>query len=94
MTKLFLVASLGFDLLASSAAFAAEKTITLAVENMTCATCPYTVKRSLTATPGVVSVEVSFADKTAKVAYDDEKTDAQKLTAATTNAGYPSAIKN
>lgn len=71
-----------------------EKTVTLAVDKMTCATCPYTVKQSLTATPGVVSAEVSYKEKTATIVFDDEKTNLQKLIAATTNAGYPSAVKN
>jgi mercuric ion binding protein len=79
---------------ASSAAFAAEKTITLAVKNMYCAACPHTVKASLQAVPGVKAVTVSFKDKTAVVTYDDTRTDVKALTAATTDAGYPSAPKS
>lgn len=94
MTRLLLVASLGFVLLAASPASAAEKTVTLAVQNMDCASCPYTVKRSLTAVPGVANVVVSLREKTAIVTYDDTKTDIPRLTAATTNAGYPATVKN
>ena len=79
---------------ASSAAFAAEKTITLAVKNMYCAACPHTVKASLQAVPGVKAVTVSFKNKTAVVTYDDTRTDVKALTAATTDAGYPSAPKS
>jgi len=79
---------------ASSAAFAAEKTITLAVKNMYCAACPHTVKASLQAVPGVKTVTVSYEDKTAIVTYDDSRTDVKALTAATTDAGYPSAPKS
>jgi mercuric ion binding protein len=79
---------------ASSAAFAADKTITLAVKNMYCAACPHTVKASLQAVPGVKAVTVSYEDKTAMVTYDDTRTDVKALTAATTNAGYPSAPKS
>jgi mercuric ion binding protein len=79
---------------ASSAAFAADKTITLAVKNMYCAACPHTVKASLQAVPGVKAVTVSFKDKTAVVTYDDTRTDVKALTAATTDAGYPSAPKS
>lgn len=93
MTKLLLAATLGFGLLGSSA-FAAEKTVTLAVQNMSCATCPYTVKSSLEAVPGVARVTVSYKDKTAVVSYDDGKADVQALVKATTNAGYPSAPKS
>jgi len=79
---------------ASSAAFAADTTITLAVKNMYCAACPHTVKASLQAVLGVKAVTVSYKDKTAMVTYDDTRTDVKALTAATTNAGYPSAPKS
>jgi mercuric ion binding protein len=78
---------------ASSAALAAERTVTLAVENMYCAACPHTVKASLEAVPGVSKAAVSYKDKTAIVTFDDAKTGVNALTAATTNAGYPSAPK-
>jgi mercuric ion binding protein len=80
-------------LFASSAAFAGEKTVTLAVQNMYCAACTHTVKASLEAVPGVAKVVVSYEDKTAIVTYDDSKTDVKTLTNATTGAGYPSAPK-
>ncbi len=81
-------------LLASSAAFASEKTVTLAVPGMDCATCPITVKGSLDAVPGVAKVVVSLATKTAVVTFDDAKTDVPALITATTNAGYPSTLTN
>jgi mercuric ion binding protein len=84
----------GLSLLASSAAFAGEKTVTLTVENMYCSACPITVKSSLEAVPGVTKAVVSYADKTAVVTFDDAKTAVPALTAATTNAGYPSALKS
>ena len=37
---------------------------------------------------------ISYNDKTAVVRYDDTKTDVKSLTAATTNAGHPSAPKS
>jgi periplasmic mercuric ion binding protein len=43
---------------------------------------------------GVKGVTVSYKDKTAIVTYDDSKVDVKALTAATTNAGYPSAPKS
>jgi periplasmic mercuric ion binding protein len=84
----------GLALVVSSHGLAAERTVTLAVQNMYCAACPHTVKASLLAVPGVSKVVVSFADKTATVSYDDAKTDTKALTTATTNAGYPSALKS
>jgi mercuric ion binding protein len=90
MTKLAALAILLFGLATSSPAFAAEKAVSLAVQNMYCAACPHTVKASLLAVPGVTKVVVSLADKTATVTYDDTRTDVTALTQATTNAGYPS----
>ncbi len=84
---------LTFGLLSSGAAWAGEKTATLDVEHMTCAVCPFTVRKSLEAVEGVQKVKVSFADKTAVVTFDDEKTDVSVLTAATTNAGFPSRLQ-
>jgi len=72
------------------AASAAERTVMLAVDNMYCDACPYIVKQSLARLPGVMNVVVSFEKKTATVTYDDEKTTVGALTAATTQAGYPS----
>lgn len=92
MTRLIAVL-LGFGLLASSSAMAAERTVTLAVKNMFCADCPFIVKKSLEAVPGVAKATVSFKDKTVIVTYDDGKANVKSLTDATTNAGYPSAPK-
>ena len=52
------------------------------------------MKGSLAAVPGVNTVVVSFADKTATVTYDDAKAEIPALVRATTNAGYPSAPKS
>lgn len=93
MNKLFIHAALAVGVIGSSAAMAADRTITLAVSNMDCAACPSIVKGSLQAVPGVAKVEVSFRDKTATVIYDDAKAGVDELTSATTRAGYPSAPK-
>jgi periplasmic mercuric ion binding protein len=44
--------------------------------------------------PGVSKAVVSYADKTAVVTFDDAKTAVRALITATTNAGYPSALKS
>jgi len=92
MTKLIAHIVFVFGLAASSVA-AGERTITLAVKNMYCADCPFIVKKSLLGVSGVAKAEVSLRDKTAIVTFDDAKTNINALTAATTNAGYPSAPK-
>jgi periplasmic mercuric ion binding protein len=93
MNKTLTYAAFTLCLFASSTAFAGERTITLAVQNMYCDACPLIVRKSLEAVPGVAKVTVSFKDKRAIVTYDDSKANVQGLTAATTNAGYPSAPK-
>lgn len=74
-------------------AAAATKTVTLAVENMTCAACPITVKKALNKVAGVAKAEVSYERKEAMVTFDDTKTNVEALIKATTNAGYPSTVK-
>jgi len=94
MNKLLAHAAFAVSIIVSSAAMAADKTITLAVNNMDCAACPFIVKGSLEAVPGVAKVAVSFKNKTATIVYDDAKADVNQLTSATTKAGYPSAPKS
>ena len=80
-------------LLLASPAWAAPKTITLAVPGMTCATCPITVKKALTRVTGVTKVDVDLDNLQAVVTFDDAKTTVAALTKATTDAGYPSTVK-
>jgi mercuric ion binding protein len=75
------------------AAAAAPATVTLAVQKMTCALCPVTIKKSLEKVSGVSEVRIDFAEKTATVTYDPEATAPDALTRATTDAGYPSTIQ-
>lgn len=93
MSKSLGLILLGFGLLVSTPAFAAERTLTLAVQNMYCANCPFVVRKSLEAVAGVAKVTVSYKDKTAIVTFDDSKVDLKALTTATKNAGYPSTPK-
>jgi periplasmic mercuric ion binding protein len=94
VSKLLASAAIAVCALASSSALAAEKTITLAVKNMYCADCPFIVRKSLEAVPGVSKAVVSYKDKTAVVTYDDTRADVAALTRATTEAGYPSAPRS
>lgn len=77
----------------SAPAWAATKTVTLSVPGMTCAACPITVKKALTKVDGVQKAEVSYEKREAVVTFDDAKTNADTLTKATANAGYPSSVK-
>lgn len=72
---------------------ATPATVALDVKNMTCATCPITVKKSLERVSGVSAVKVDYDKKTATVTYDTDKTKPDALTHATTNAGFPSTVR-
>ena len=76
----------------ASTAWSSPKTVSLSVPTMDCPACPITVKQALTNVPGVTWAEVSFEKRQATVTFDDEKTNVEALTRATTNAGYPSAL--
>lgn len=78
----------------SLTAWAKPQTVTLDLPTMNCAMCPITVKKALAKVDGVSRAEVSYEDKEAMVTFDDEKTSADALIEATTNAGFPSTIKN
>jgi mercuric ion binding protein len=69
-----------------------SQSVTLDVQNMTCAMCPITVKKALKNVNGVHSAEVDFGGKTANVTFNPQKTNIEALIQATTNLGYPSSV--
>jgi periplasmic mercuric ion binding protein len=77
----------------SGSALAASRTVTLAVQNMTCAVCPITVKKALEHISGVHQVSVNYESKTATVQFDDTIATVDKLAEATKSAGYPSSVQ-
>lgn len=72
-----------------ASAEATQATAQFSVENMTCATCPISVKNAMKRVDGVKSVEVDFDTKIATVVYDPAKTTAAEIAAASTGVGYP-----
>ena len=81
-------------LVAASSAFAGgTRTATLDVTNMDCAVCPITVRKALEKVPGVGSAKVDLKTHRAVVAFDPAKTTPELLTRATTDAGFPSTVK-
>ena len=81
-------------LVAASSAFAGgTRTATLDVTNMDCAVCPITVRKALEKVPGVGSAKVDLKTHRAVVAFDPAKTTPDVLTKATTDAGFPSTVK-
>lgn len=92
MKRLLSSAVLATVLFASGAAQAGEQTVTLAVEKMTCAACPYIVKKAMAAVPGVTKVDVSYAKKTALITFDDATTTVEAVARASADAGYPATL--
>jgi len=82
-------------LLAAAAAplAAAERTATLAVDNMTCAACPITVKKAMSKVNGVTKVDVSYEKREAVVTFDEAKASLQAIAKASADAGYPAREK-
>jgi mercuric ion binding protein len=92
MTRLVLIGAavaLPFSLFAGTL-----QTVTLDVQNMTCAVCPITVKKALEKVPGVTHAKVDFDKRTASVSFDPDKANPAALTKATADAGYPSSVRN
>ena len=89
VAPLFSVLSL---MLMGAAHAAPPRTVTLAVENMTCGTCPVVVSKALKRVPGVTSTAIDMEKKTATVTFDPDKANSAQLTGATTNAGFPSKL--
>jgi mercuric ion binding protein len=92
MSRILAAAAWSVTLLASVTATAAERTVTLAVDGMSCPSCPYIVRTVLQEVPGVARAEVSYAEKTAVVMFDDARTTAAALTQATAGVGFPSRV--
>lgn len=92
MKPLLQIAMLAGLLALSSAALAATRIVTLSVPGMNCPVCPITVKKALGRVPGVSAVDVHFVRKEVVVTFDDTKTNAEMLTKATADAGYPSTV--
>jgi copper chaperone len=60
--------------------------ISLKIEGMSCQHCVMRVKKALDAVDGVVSSEVEIG--AAKITYDENRTDKEKITQAINETGY------
>ena len=74
---------------AAAPVLAKERRVTFAVDNMTCASCPFIVKQAMRRVEGVKEVTVSFEKKTATVVFDDARTTPEAIARASTEQGYP-----
>lgn len=62
--------------------------ITLSINGMTCNGCAAGLQKALLRRPGVLNVEVSFADAAAQIEYDAELVNLAQLTETVDNAGF------
>ena len=72
----------------ATATAAANKTVVLAIEGMTCTGCENTVQESVTKIAGVTEIKASHLDSTAVVSFDSTKTNLAAIGDAITEAGY------
>lgn len=79
-------------LLSTTNAWAGNKTVKLSVPDMSCASCPYMIKKAISRVDGVISVSATMEDRSATVAFDDAKTNVDQVRAATASIGYPSTV--
>ncbi len=70
------------------------ETVTFDVLSMTCASCPFIVKKTLQSVPGVTEATADFDTKTATVVFDKKKTNISALLEALKNRGYPSTVRD
>jgi mercuric ion binding protein len=101
MNKIWIVAGLAALVVAGGLAYAAprnsgtqtaeavEASTRFTVANMTCATCPISVKNAMMRVDGVKSVDIDFVTKIAEVVYDPAVTTPEVIAAASTDVGYP-----
>ena len=90
MKNTLLAIALGLAFGMTVPAVAAEQTVSMNVERMTCALCPLTIRKAMERVDGVQHVEVDYDTKTATVTFDDTKTTAADIAQASTDVGYPS----
>ncbi len=62
------------------------------VSNMTCATCPLTVRAAMRRLDGVISVAVDLETEIATVVFDPVIVRAEDIASASTNVGFPATV--
>ena len=69
-----------------------HETRTFAVDNMTCAACPITVRKAMSRVDGVVRIDVDFEARTATATYDPARATPQDIADASTSVGFPAIL--
>lgn len=92
MKKFFAAMILAASAMSSATVLAAEQTVKLSVPGMTCGSCPYIIKKAISAVEGVTLVEASLDDLSATVTFDDTVASIDAITKATKDVGYESSV--
>lgn len=82
----------GYIWAGSPEASSAYRTTLYTVENMTCATCPITVKKAMSRVDGVESIVIDIESKLATVVYDPTRAQPQDIADASTGVGFPTTV--
>ena len=92
MKRYILPSLMMLSLAIPSLAAAGEQTIKLSVPTMSCASCPYMVKKAFSTVKGVKEVSATMKDRSATVTYDDDVTTIEEIQKATASIGYKSSL--
>ncbi len=65
---------------------------TFKIKGMHCASCAATIEKTLKKSEGVASAEVNYGTETAKISFDEKKTDPQSLSRTIEPLGYSFAV--
>jgi mercuric ion binding protein len=71
----------------------ASQTVTLDVQDMTCASCPLTVRQVLKKQPGVEDAKVDMRSRSAEVKFDPAKAQPEQFAKAVSEAGFPTTVR-
>ena len=92
MKKLFAAVIFAAAAMSSTTVLAAEQTIKLSVPGMYCESCPYIIKKAISAIEGVKIVEATIEDRSATVTFEDTVATIEAITQATRDVGYESSV--
>lgn len=70
-----------------------RREVVLSVPDMTCPTCPITIRRALSGVDGVYEAEADLDTKEARAVFDPARTDLDALIAAIENSGFSAELK-
>lgn len=68
------------------------KKVEINVDGMHCGSCATLISRALTKTPGVITANVNYASRKARVEFDESQLDEQQLVSLIASKGYGAAI--